>query len=233
MAAEKLPGKNIKASKTVSTVIREPREGKGWPKHAALTVTHRPCCGPREWERSVCFHEMAAAVLLPAGLAVLHAEGLFFAEANGGDAVGGNAQRNDVLLDGACAAITEAQVVFGGTTLVAMAFDGYFDRVMVLQEVRGLGKRVAGVGTNISLVVVEIGIAHFSQEELVFRGPCWRRRRWRRCIHRNRCRGAGGAARTGGRDRVGRRIRRCDLGGALSGHGANIGSDAELRGIGG
>src|SRR5437763_639937 len=64
---------------------------------------------------------MAAAVLLPAGLVALHAEGLLLAEADGAEAVGGNAQRNHELLDGGGAAIAEAQVVFRGATLVGLA----------------------------------------------------------------------------------------------------------------
>jgi len=41
---------------------------------------------------SVRFHEMAAAVLLPAGFIALHAEGLFLAEADGAEAVGRDAK---------------------------------------------------------------------------------------------------------------------------------------------
>src|SRR5262245_34598963 len=69
-------------------------------------------------------NEVAAAVLLIAILGGLHAEGLFLAEANGVDAIGGDAQRNEILLHGAGATISESEVVFGGTALVAVAFDG-------------------------------------------------------------------------------------------------------------
>ena len=58
-------------------------------------------------------NEVAAAILLPARFVALRAEGLFFAEADGADAIGGDAQRDEVLLDGAGAAVSERKVVFG------------------------------------------------------------------------------------------------------------------------
>src|SRR5438046_868126 len=68
---------------------------------------------------------MAATILLPAGFGALHAERLLLAEADGAEAVGRDAQRDEILLDGTGAAITEAEVIFGRTTLIAMTFDGY------------------------------------------------------------------------------------------------------------
>src|SRR5258706_13805257 len=91
---------------------------------------------------------MAATVLLVARLVVLVAEGLLLAEANGAEAVGRNAQRNEVLLDGAGAAIAQAQVVFRGAPLVAVAFDGCSYRWVPLQEVRSLAEGPRSVGTN-------------------------------------------------------------------------------------
>src|SRR5712664_162057 len=175
---------------------------------------------------------MAAAVLLPAGLVTLVAEGLLLAEADGVDAVGRNPQRNHVLLHGAGTAIAEAQVVFRGAALVAVAFDGYLEARIVFQEIRGLGERGAGIGTKVGLVVVEIGIADFFQEEFVVRGPRWRRR-WRRCIDRDARGGVGGSAGAGGGNRVGRRVGWRDLGRALSSDGADFGCDGELRRVGG
>jgi hypothetical protein len=52
-------------------------------------------------------NEMAAAVLLVAVFGGLHAERLFLAEADGVETVGGNTQGNQVLLDGACTAVSE------------------------------------------------------------------------------------------------------------------------------
>src|SRR6266852_2749412 len=176
---------------------------------------------------------MAAAVLLPASLVALRAERLLLAKAHGAEAVGGNAQRNDVLLNGGGAAIAEAQVVFRGAALVAVAFDGRFDRRVVLQEVRGLGERGTGIGTKVGLVVVEIGVAHLLEEELIKRGLRRRRRRRRRRVHRDARGGVRRTAGTGGGNRVRRRVGGSDLGRALSGHGANFGCDGELRGISG
>src|SRR2546429_3658452 len=175
---------------------------------------------------------MAAAVLLPAGLVALHAEGLLFAETDGAEAAGRNAQRNEVLLDGGGAAIAEAQVVFRRTTFVAMALDGHLESRIVFKEIRGLRECRASVGANVGPVVVEISVAHFSQEEFIVRGPRWRRRRRRR-IDRDSCSGTGGAAGTGRGNRVGRRVRWRDFGGALSSHGTDFGLDGELRSIGG
>src|SRR5438477_8959000 len=45
--------------------------------------------------------EVAAAVLLPAGFVGLCAERLFFAEADGADAIGGDAQGDEILFNGA------------------------------------------------------------------------------------------------------------------------------------
>jgi len=70
---------------------------------------------------------VTAAVLLPARLLALHAEGLFLAVADGTQPVGRNAERYKELLYGAGSAVAEAEVVFRRTTLVAVAFDRYFD----------------------------------------------------------------------------------------------------------
>src|SRR5258707_8785153 len=148
---------------------------------------------------------MAATVLLPARLVALGAEGLLLAEAGGIEAIGSNAQRHDILLDGVGAANAEAKVVFGGAALVAVAFDGCFDGRVGFQEVRGLGESGAGVRTDIGLVVVEVGVLHFTQEELVVRGT-GRRRRRRRRVYRDGGRGASVAAGTCRSNRVSRRV---------------------------
>src|SRR5690349_14830791 len=104
---------------------------------------------------------MAAAVLLPTGLVVLRAEGFLFAEADGAEAVGRNAQGNEILLDGVGAAIAEAEVVLGGTTLVAMALNSHFDGRVPFQEISGFRERCTSIGTNVRLVVVKVGVANF------------------------------------------------------------------------
>src|SRR4029077_8725585 len=73
---------------------------------------------------------------------------------------------------------------------------------------RGIpGESVAGVATNVGLVVVEVGIldvrpeAPFDGDRGRRRG--WRRGRWRRCGHVDSGRRRGGSTRTGGRQCIG------------------------------
>src|SRR5216683_608718 len=175
---------------------------------------------------------MAATVLLPARLVALGAEGLLLAEAGGIEAIGGDAQGHEILLDGVGAANAEAKVVFGGAALVAVAFDGCFDGRVGFQEVRGLGESGAGVRANVSLIVVEVGVLHFTQEEFVIRRPFglldWRRR----CVYRDGRGGTSVASGASRRDCVSGGVGGRNLGGALGSDGANVRSDGELRGIG-
>src|SRR5258708_36243455 len=108
---------------------------------------------------------MAAAVLLPASLGALHAEGLLLAEADGAEAVGGNAKRDEILLDGARAAVAQTQVVFRGAALVAMTFHGHLEPRICFQEGCRLGGWCASGRGNIGLVVVGRGGPHFFQAE--------------------------------------------------------------------
>src|SRR5260370_33891167 len=100
MVAEEQPTKIIQARRTACTLIREPRGGKSLPDLAAVSATHRS-----SWRTgrsgSVGLHEMAAAVLLPAGFSALHAERVLLAKAHRADATGRYAQRHRRLLDGA------------------------------------------------------------------------------------------------------------------------------------
>src|SRR5258708_39822597 len=144
---------------------------------------------------------MAAAVLLPAGLVMLHAHGLFLAEADGADAVGGNAERNEVLLDGAGAAVTETKIVFGGAALVAVALDVHFDGRMSFEEVRRAGERLASVGADVRFVSVEISVVHVPGPQFIER-RLFNGRSLRRSIHGDGGGGAGGAAGTGSGDGV-------------------------------
>src|SRR6266852_1058304 len=134
-----------------------------------LTAQGHGSARPRgtSYKRLLGADEVAAAILLPAGFVALGAEGLFFAEADGAEAIGGDAQGDEILLDGAGAAIAEREVVFGGAALVAVAFDGHAKLRIVAQEVSGLGKRFASVRANVGLVEVEIGVANFFPDEIV------------------------------------------------------------------
>ena len=93
--------------------------------------TPGPACWPapaRVDRASCCYfavmHEVAAAVLLPAGLVALGAEGRLLALADHLDAIGGDAQAHQVALHRIGAAFTEAQVVLRRAALVAVALDG-------------------------------------------------------------------------------------------------------------
>src|SRR5713101_1729484 len=108
--------------------------------------------------------KVAAAVLLPAGFVALHAEGFFFAVADSADAVGADAQRNHVLLDGGCATVAERKVVFGGTALIAVTFDHDFDLRVITQKIGGLAKSGPGVGADVRLIQIEIGVLHILKE---------------------------------------------------------------------
>src|SRR6266478_1201505 len=177
--------------------------------------------------------EVAAAVLLPAGFVALGAEGLFFAEADGAEAIGGDAQGDEILLDGAGAAIAEREVVFGGAALVAVAFDGHAKLRIVAQELGGRGERLAGVGANVGFVEIEVGVAHCIGEDLVVVRLILRLDRRRGSADGDARGGVRGAAGAAGGDGVGGGIGRGHFGGAFGGDGADFGSDGELRGVGG
>src|SRR6202163_5002057 len=117
--------------------------------------------------RLLSANEVATAILLPAAFVALRAEGLFLAEADRGQAVGGNAQGDEILLHGSGAAVPECQVVFRRAALVAVPFDGHAKLRIVAQEVRGLGKSFAGIGADIGFIEIEVGVPNFSGKELV------------------------------------------------------------------
>src|ERR1700694_2748313 len=106
--------------------------------------------------------EMPAPILLPAAFVALRAERLFLAETDRSQAVGGDAQGNEILFNGAGPAIAQRQVVFRGAALVAMPFDGHPKLRIVAKEVRGLGERFAGVGADIGFIEIEVGVPNFS-----------------------------------------------------------------------
>ena len=101
---------------------------------------------------------MAAAILLVAGFGGFHAEGLFFAVADGAEAIGRDAQGDEILFHGGGAAIAETEVVFGGAALVAVTFDGGFN---VWIGAENFGSRAEGgsrIGANVGFIQIEIGV---------------------------------------------------------------------------
>jgi len=83
---------------------------------------------------------------------VLGCRRAFLCRAYGADAIGGDAQGDEILLDGAGAAIAKSEVVFGGAALIAVAFDGYANAGVIAQEFGGLGERIASVGADVRFV---------------------------------------------------------------------------------
>src|ERR1700742_4691814 len=67
--------------------------------------------------------EMSPPVLLPARIVVLHAEGTLLAIADRLDPVGGYAQRDHEILGRLRTTVAQSNVVFGGSTLVAVTFE--------------------------------------------------------------------------------------------------------------
>src|SRR5580704_10656274 len=153
-------------------------------------------------------HEVPAAILLPALFAVLGAEGPLFAPADGVHAIRADAQRNQIILRCLRAPFTQADIIFGGTALVAMAFDGYAHLRVGTQKFRRLGEGVARVRANIGLVKIKVSVLHVLLEKFAHALiVSWRNAR-SRGIHGDARGGRGGAARPGGGDGVGRGVGR-------------------------
>jgi len=198
----------------------------------------RATCGFSEHkqtsEQLLGHYEVAAPVLLPAGFVALHTEGLFLAVADGADAVGSDAQRHHVLFNGGGAAIAEREIVFGGSSFVAMAFDDDFDLRIAAEKVSALAQSSAGIGTDVRFVEIEISVLHFAQEHFFHRiHVCggWR------FGGRLRDGDANGGIRRSTRPTcghgIGRGIGWRHFGGAFRGYCTDIGRDGQLRGIGG
>src|ERR1700722_8266708 len=109
-------------------------------------------------------YEMRSPVLLPARFIMLAAERPLFAPADRIHSRGGNAERDQVILCGLGGGVTETNVVFRGTTLIAMAFDGYANLRVRPQKLGRLGQIIACIGANIGLVKVEESVLHILLE---------------------------------------------------------------------
>src|ERR1700722_13067863 len=109
-------------------------------------------------------YEMRSPVLLPARFIMLAAERPLFAPTDRVHSRRGNAERDQIILGSLGAAFTEADVVFRGTTLIAMAFDGYANLRVRPQKLGRLGQIIACIGANIGLVKVEESVLHILLE---------------------------------------------------------------------
>src|SRR5580698_6063355 len=112
--------------------------------------------------------EAGAAVLLPALFGGLGAEGLLLAVADDANAVGGNACGYQCVLGGVGTILSESQVVFIRSALVAVAADDHLDVRMANQERGVLGQDSRGVVADVVGVVVEEGVLHVGLELVFF-----------------------------------------------------------------
>src|SRR5436853_60953 len=114
--------------------------------------------------------ERGAAILLPAALVVLRAHGPLLTVADEGDAAGLHALTDEVVHRRARATITQAEVVFVGTTFVAVTFDEHELIAVLLQP---LGVRVEDPSVaRANLVPIEIeidGLQRVDGDELLHR----------------------------------------------------------------
>ncbi len=60
--------------------------------------------------------------------------------------VRGKPEAHEIFLDGIRAPLAEGQVVFRGTTLIAMAFYGHANIRIILEEISGLLQRLRASG---------------------------------------------------------------------------------------
>src|SRR5580693_3724492 len=145
-------------------------------------------------------YEVRAAILLPTFFGVLGAERTFLAPADGVHAIGADAQRNQIILRRLRAPFAQADIVFGGTALVAMAFDGHADLRIRAQEFRGFGEGVAGVGANVRFVEIKESVFHVLFEEFAHALIAGGSNSGSACADCDARGSGGGAARTSGGD---------------------------------
>src|ERR1017187_9856819 len=152
-------------------------------------------CGvPRQ--SLLLINEMAAAVLLPASFVAFCAEGLFLAVADGFDPAGADAARRQCSLHRTGALVAQSQVIVSRSALVAVSFNRDVYIGMLIEEL------------HVGLVVVEVNILHVLAEQVLVRHRrSWRRWRWRRLSYGKPRSGFLAAARSFGRQVIGRRIR--------------------------
>jgi len=154
---------------------------------------------------------MTTPVLLPAGFVRLGAERFFLSVADGFNPACAHACRGQSHLHGTGAAISQGQVVFGRTTLIAMSLDREVDVGMSVEELRISCDRALLIRADRFAVVVKIDILDARSEQILFRrsGAYGRGRRW--SIDGYACRGILRPSRALGYEMVGGRVSGCDL----------------------
>ena len=114
--------------------MRKPRPGKTG-------------AGPDQDERCALLDDQnAAAVLAPVLFAVADNGRTFLAVGYGAKTAGRHTQRNQIILHRIGPALAQGQIVFAGSTLVTMSFDGHALTGEMVQPIGLLAQYIAGAG---------------------------------------------------------------------------------------
>src|SRR5260370_41637616 len=105
---------------------------------------------------------MGAAILLIALFVRVRALWLFLAIADGLETIAWYAQLHQEFAGGGCAPVAECEVIFGRTALVAVTFDGDYERGIGGQQLLpGFSirrERSAAIFPQLALVIVKVNI---------------------------------------------------------------------------
>src|ERR1700692_4062301 len=132
--------------------------------------------------------EVSAAILLPAAFVRFGTEWLFFSVANRLDATAAYSGLDQRILYRIGTVGAQREVVFGGAALVRMAFDGYVDVGVLLQELGIDLYRTLLARAYLGLVVIEVDVFDVAREKF-FLGCVGCALLHRRGVYGNACSG--------------------------------------------
>src|SRR5258708_26407637 len=112
---------------------------------------------------------MTTTILLPASFVALGAERLLFAVADRLDATGVDTLRGQRILDCGGALISQSEVIFGGTAVVAVPLDRDVDVGMLAQKLRIGLDRTLLIAADVSLIVIKVNILDALSEQSLIR----------------------------------------------------------------
>ena len=101
---------------------------------------------------------MTTTILLPASFVALGTERLLFAVADRLDATGVDTLCGQRVLDRGGALISQSEVIFGGTAVVAVSLNRDVDAGMLCQELRIRLDRTLLIAADIGFIVVKVNI---------------------------------------------------------------------------
>src|SRR5580658_8740297 len=102
--------------------------------------------------------EVPAAVLLPARFVALGTERLLFSVADGLDAAGAHSISDQCVLHRSGALVAQSQVIFRGSTFVAVPFHREVNGSVLVEELHIAQHRALLIATNLGLVIVEVDV---------------------------------------------------------------------------